>query len=217
MKKKFIKTLAVATALSTVASVTTAVSAFADENISVTDSNIEMIDVYLNEDTSSEVELFNFTSTTYTGSEIRPKVAVYDDDSYQLVEDVDYYLTYEDNINVGTGYIVVNFIGNYEGTKKVPFTIVAKEVTEESIVIDDIESVVYSGTAYTPMPLVTVDGLNLMNGTDYDISYENNTNAGTATVKVTGIGNYSGEYTSQFTINPKNADFFIVVILDDWQ
>ena len=204
MKKRFIKTLAVATALSAVASVTTAVTAFAYENISVTDSNMEMIDVYLSEDTSSGVELFNFTSATYTGSEIRPKVAVYDDDSYQLVEDVDYYLTYEDNINVGTGYIVVNFIGNYEGTKKVPFTIVAKEVTEESIVIDDIESVVYSGTAYTPMPLVTVDGFNLTNGTDYDISYENNTNAGTATVIFTFKGNYSGEMTANFEIEAKS-------------
>lgn len=204
MKKKLIKTLAIATALSTVASLTTAVSAFSDENISVTDLNMDMIDVYLSEDTSSGVELFNFTSATYTGYEIRPKVAVYDDDSYQLVEDVDYYLTYEDNINVGTGYIVVNFIGNYEGTKKVPFTIVAKEVTEESIVIDDIESVIYTGTAYTPMPFVTVDGLNLTNGTDYDISYENNTNAGTATVIFTFKANYAGEMTANFEIEAKS-------------
>lgn len=204
MKKKLIKALAIAMAFSTVASVTTAMSAFAADNTSVIDTDSDVLSVYVNEDTSSDVELFEFTSATYTGSEIKPKVAVYDDDSYQLVEDVDYYLTYEDNINVGTGYIVVNFIGNYEGTKKVPFTIVAKEVTEENFVIDDIDSVVYSGEAHTPTPAVTVDSLNLINGTDYDISYADNIDAGMASVIFTFKGNYSGEVTENFTIEAKS-------------
>lgn len=34
-----------------------------------------------------------------------------------------------------------------------------------------------------------------MNGTDYTISYSNNENIGTATVTVTGKGNYSNKAT----------------------
>lgn len=40
----------------------------------------------------------------------------------------------------------------------------------------------------------------LTNGTDYTISYSNNENIGTATVTVTGKGNYSNKATKNFTI-----------------
>ena len=42
--------------------------------------------------------------------------------------------------------------------------------------------------------------------TDYDITYENNTNAGTATATVTFKGNYSGEKKLSFIINQKSID-----------
>ncbi|MFT3950796.1 MAG: leucine-rich repeat protein [Oscillospiraceae bacterium] len=54
----------------------------------------------------------------------------------------------------------------------------------------------YDGTAKTPA--VTIDGLTA--GTDFTVAYENNTAAGTATVTVTGIGNYTGTITKTFAI-----------------
>ena len=39
-----------------------------------------------------------------------------------------------------------------------------------------------------------------MNGTDYTLSYKNNTNAGTASVIITGIGSYTDSVTKNFTI-----------------
>ena len=39
---------------------------------------------------------------------------------------------------------------------------------------------------------------------DYVVTYENNINAGTATATFTGIGNYTGSFTKNFTIAPAN-------------
>ena len=48
---------------------------------------------------------------------------------------------------------------------------------------------------------IVIDGLT--EGTDYVVTYENNVNAGTATAKITGIGNYAGsEVEKTFTIQP---------------
>ena len=47
-------------------------------------------------------------------------------DGKTLVKDVDYKLTYRDNINVGTATVVVTFIGNYSGQKEETFNIVRK-------------------------------------------------------------------------------------------
>ena len=50
------------------------------------------------------------------------------------------------------------------------------------------------------MPTVTLGGKTLSSGTDYTLSYSNNTNVGTATVTVTGKGNYTGTKTANFDI-----------------
>lgn len=50
----------------------------------------------------------------------------------------------------------------------------------------------------------TVDGVSveLEKGIDYNIEYSNNINAGTATIKITGLGMFSGTKSVAFTINP---------------
>ena len=58
----------------------------------------------------------------------------------------------------------------------------------------------YTGKALTPKPTVKVGTTTLREGTDYTLSYKNNTNAGTASVTVTGKGNYAGTATRTFTI-----------------
>ena len=45
----------------------------------------------------------------------------------------------------------------------------------------------------------------LKEGTDYTVSYQNNTNIGTATVTITGKGNYTGTITKTFKIVPKKV------------
>lgn len=58
---------------------------------------------------------------------------------------------------------------------------------------------VYSGKALKPAVTVTLDGKTLARGTDYTVEYTDNT----ATVTVTGAGDYTGDAKAAFMINPK--------------
>ena len=62
------------------------------------------------------------------------------------------------------------------------------------------ESYTYTGKAIKPAVTVTYDGQELINGTDYDLIYKNNTNAGTASVVVRGKGEYFGSIAKTFKI-----------------
>ena len=76
-----------------------------------------------------------------------------------------------------------------------------KLLSHTDIAVTDIPTQTYDGTALTPQVTVTDGGSPMTLGTDYTVSYENNTNAGTATVTITGTGNYDGTTTKTFTID----------------
>lgn len=59
---------------------------------------------------------------------------------------------------------------------------------------------IYDGTAKTPDVIVKLGKATLTAGTDYEVDYKDNTNAGQATVTVTGKKNYTGSKTVSFTI-----------------
>ena len=67
--------------------------------------------------------------------------------------------------------------------------------------IQDIPSTTYTGSAKKPNVTVKDGETTLTEGVDYTVSYTNNVNAGTATVTVTGKGNYTGSVSKNFTIN----------------
>ena len=58
----------------------------------------------------------------------------------------------------------------------------------------------YSGIANEPKAIIIDGDRTLVQDTDYTLSYENNINVGTATVKIVGIENYVGSVTKNFTI-----------------
>ncbi|MBQ9651146.1 MAG: InlB B-repeat-containing protein, partial [Prevotella sp.] len=68
--------------------------------------------------------------------------------------------------------------------------------------IADVPDQIYTGSAITPKPLVKTGSLSLTKGTDYEYSYTNNTNVGTAKVTVTFKGDYTslGSVEKEFTI-----------------
>jgi hypothetical protein len=66
--------------------------------------------------------------------------------------------------------------------------------------IGDIADQTYSGAAITPVLTVTDGEKTLTLDTDYTVEYTNNTNVGTATVTITGKGNYTGEASATFSI-----------------
>ena len=60
----------------------------------------------------------------------------------------------------------------------------------------------YSGSEIEPVVTVTYSGSALVKDTDYTVEFSNNVDAGQGSVKITGAGDYTGERTESFTINP---------------
>ena len=72
----------------------------------------------------------------------------------------------------------------------------------------------YDGEAKEPAVSSVVFRQTTLNAADYEVSYSNNTDAGTATVTVTGKRTYTGTATTTFTI--KQATFTPMVTLESW-
>ena len=70
--------------------------------------------------------------------------------------------------------------------------------------VTDILNKTYTGKGLTQSPTIMYGYSNLTNGTDYILTYNNNTNVGTATVIITGKGNYSGTISRTFKITAKS-------------
>lgn len=66
--------------------------------------------------------------------------------------------------------------------------------------IANIADQTYTGSSLTPEPVVSYAGTVLVKGTDYLVSYQDNTNVGVAKVIVTGIGAYTGTKNKEFNI-----------------
>ena len=96
--------------------------------------------------------------------------------------------------------------GNHNAaTTTVELTVVAQPVVAESIADCEVaftgDPYTYTGSAITPTLTVKKGETLLVADTDYTVTYENNVNAGTATVKIAGKGNYTGELSKNFTID----------------
>lgn len=137
---------------------------------------------------------------TYTGSAIVPQIAVLYGGEI-LTNGKDYTVTYSNNVNVGTANILVTGAGSYSGTIKGTFQIVAKSVTRCSY--SGVETKLYDKNA-TSQNLSVQDGSRtLVPGQDYSVKYINNVNPGTATIEITGLGNYGGIKTIRYNIEVK--------------
>lgn len=132
-------------------------------------------------------------SFLYDGQYKEPSITVTMDDTV-LTRGVDYLATYENNLNPGTAHVLVAGIGDYTGSKRVDFTIYESEpptgidyrVTLPRYSYD------YTGEPITPyVNVVTINGVIMVEGTDYVKTYQNNTGPGQASVLVAGIGEYA--------------------------
>ena len=106
----------------------------------------------------------------------------------------------------GDSALIVTYIGDTYGggPAGVSITVAPKKVSEDMIGV--IETQEYTGNDITPQPVVTDGNTILTSGADFDFSYDENINASenTATLTITGKGNYTGTASRTFTINPKD-------------
>ena len=149
---------------------------------------------------------------TYTGSAITPAVAV-KYGGVTLTEDTDYTVGLSNNTNAGEATVKITGTGNYSGEASKDFTISRKPLTSEGITAADIAGETYTGNAIKPAVTVK-DGEKTLTADDYTVTYESNTNAGTATAKITGKGNYTDEVSKAFTINPRALENDMITAID---
>ena len=64
---------------------------------------------------------------------------------------------------------------------------------------------VYSGKEKKPTVTIKKDSAELTKNVDYTVSYKDNIKVGTASVVITGMGNYTGVVTETFTIVPNGT------------
>lgn len=160
-------------------------------------------------------------SDEYTGKAITPKVTV-KNGTMTLVENTDYTVKYEDNINAGTARVVVSGIKNYSGSITKTFTITKKDLSGCTVSFGD---AYYVGNAegLKVEPTVTVKNgtVDLRAGVDYkeitSTDFNNNGSIATAvlngnteestwtkypsvTITATANGNYTGSVAAKFKI-----------------
>ena len=165
-------------------------------------------------DLSSEM-IAPVTGITYTGSAQYPTLTI----TYNgktLVEGLednsnattcDYYTTYENNTETGEARVKVEGVNNFSGTFYYTFNIDAKEFTAD--MIGAIADLTYTGNALEPAPVVTYNGMTLNAGTDYTVAYEDNTNAGLATLTIASTAtnnNFTGTAQKTFNILKANVN-----------
>lgn len=152
-------------------------------------------------------------SVLYTGSVQKPEVVVKMSGKV-LQEGVDYSLEYENNILVGTGYVVIKGLNSYSGVKRVSFSIKPIALMKKAKISFNKTSVTYTGKpielnkgADPIIATVMIDGVQLYAGRDFEIlSYAKNKDVGTASVVFGGLGGYSGTIKKTFKIVAAGMD-----------
>lgn len=137
-------------------------------------------------------------SLTYTGSSLRPTATVKSEDK-ELTLNQDYYVSYRNNWDAGTASAILTGTGNYTGSVTKDFTIKPLDSSRYSASLSQY-SYTSDGTEKCPDVTVTYGDKTLAAGTDFTVSYKDNVKEGTATVTITGSGNYTGIINTIFTI-----------------
>lgn len=160
-------------------------SAYADDAKVLTDANVTL----------------SQQSFVYDGTAKNPAV-IYN--GITLLENTDYTVKYSNNVDVGTVKATITGINNYSGTAVKEFKITPIKFDDKKVSVSlEKSSFVYNGQSITPVVYVAYNHNNLIQNTDFTATYSNNNAPGVATVKITGIGNYSGNISKTYIILPE--------------
>ncbi|MCL2689926.1 MAG: hypothetical protein FWE57_08795 [Chitinispirillia bacterium] len=145
-------------------------------------------------------DMLTDTIVTYNGLSQFP-VLIHGTDT--LVRDTDYTLETTLSLplltNAATHSVKVIGKGNYTDTLSFNFVINKKELTADMLSIPEVE---FNSTAQTPVLTVTDPDIGvLIRNTDYQVNLASQTDVGTYSITVTGIGNYAGTPSVNFVIN----------------
>ena len=137
---------------------------------------------------------------TYTGNELTQTVTV-TVNGKTLTVGTDYTVSDLTGTEPGSYPVTVAGTGNYTGTVTKSFEIAKADISSAEITYDA-GPYGYTGKEWKPEVAVSFNDAALTADTDYTVSYENNINAGTAKIIITGIGDhFTGSTEKTFTIN----------------
>ncbi len=162
----------------------------------------------------ADVTVTGLENKTYTGSDITQTLVIEDEDEdYTLIENTDYTLSYQNNINPGTAKVIITGKDGYSGSIEREFTISPKSI--EGVTVTGLENKTYTGSDITQTPVVKDGDNTLVENTDYTVSYQDNIMPGTAKVIITGKGCYSGSVEKTFTISAKSIEGVTITGLEN--
>lgn len=139
-------------------------------------------------------------SITYTGKRIKQQIKITCGETV-LKEDVDYKISYKNNVNAGKAYIVFIPIGKYEGIKSLEYGFNISKAEIKNVNVKKVKWQKYkNGKAIKPKVTLKYNGKKLKKGKDYTVSYKNNKNKGTGKIVIRGKGNFKGKRIIKFKI-----------------
>jgi len=150
-------------------------------------------------DITTGTSVKGLTNKVYTGNAIAPSGMQVYSGNYLMKPGTDYTFTVSNNIKVGTAKIVIRGMGNFKGVYNASFNITPKSLASTSGLSISIDKFTYEYTGRDINPKVTAK-LNGVVFKDFNVSYLNNKNVGTGTVKLTGKNNYNGTISKTFKI-----------------
>lgn len=111
-----------------------------------------------------------------------------------------YEFTYGNCVDIGTYSLAIKGIEEkgYTGELRTTFKITGTAISTAKI--DALPSFVYDGTAKKPEPVLRLKDGTVLTEANYDVDYINNVSVGTATVVITGKGQYTGTVKKTFKI-----------------
>lgn len=199
--------------------------------VTITSTNYENITATLTfhptDKMTVTIDGLTYTDKTYDGSAMEPTGTLKVSDDKVPVSELEVKYEGTDGTNYSSTnaptdagtykvtYKVADSNADYTGEVTYYFTISPKAVTAD--MIGAIADETYTGNDITPQPVVTDGNTILTSGADFDFSYAKNINAGkdTATLTITGKGNYTGTASQTFTIKPKNIKGAVIKLQAD--
>ena len=150
---------------------------------------------------------------SYDGSPKEPEVTVVCDNR-KLTRNKDFSVSYEQNAEHGYASVAITGTGNYDGTLLGSFYIYPQKLDNCSIILSS-DSFNYDGAEKKPDVVVKFGNKQLILNEDFYLTYYNNIEPGTATVKITASGNYSGSIEKKYKILPVDIGDCEITLSDE--
>ena len=85
------------------------------------------------------------------------------------------------------------------------FRVVLRDIAKNGTTVSGVKNKTYNGKSQTQRVTLRTAGMTLKSGSEYKVSYSANKYVGTATVRISGTGNFKGTITKTFRIYPKGT------------